>query len=54
MFNTLFESLLKEQTQPPTGGLSEAKESLGGGVSIPSFLWVRSERTSGASVSRFP
>ena len=43
MFNTLDEhlfvcqSLLKERRRPPTGGLREAfKESLGGGVPMPS------------------
>ena len=60
MFNTLFEHfsvcqpLLKERRQPPTGGLSEAKESLGGGVSMLWSPWVRSETISGASVTRFP
>ena len=57
MFNTLFEhfsvcqSLLKEWRRPPTGGLSEAKESLGGRVSMPSSLWVSLEMTSVASVT---
>ena len=43
MFNTLFEhlfvfqSLLKEESQSPTGGLREAfKDSFTGGVSTPS------------------
>ena len=61
MVNTLFEhlfvcqSLLKEWRRPPTGGLREAlKESLGGGVSLPSSPCVRSKITSGASATRFP
>ena len=41
MFHMLFEhfsvcqSLLTEQRRPPTGGLSEAKKSLGGGFPCP-------------------
>ena len=47
MFNTWYEhllvcqSLLKEQRRPPTGGPREGlEESLGGGVSMPSFPGV--------------
>ena len=61
MFNTLDEhlfvcqSLLKEWRQPLTGGLREAfKESLGGGVSMPSPRVVGSKITPGASEVRFP
>ena len=61
MFNMLDEhlfvcqSLLKEQRRSPTGGLREAfKESLGGGVSMPSPLVVGSKTTPGASEVRFP
>ena len=61
MFNTFGEhlfvcqSLLKERRQPPTGGLSEAlEESLGRGVSMPSFPIMGSKTTPGASEVRFP
>ena len=61
MFNTFDEhlfvcqSLLKERRRPPTGGLREAlKESLGGGVSMPSFPVVGLKTTPGASEVRFP
>ena len=57
MFNTLSEhlfvcqSLLKERRQPPTGGLREAiKESLGGGVSMPSSPTVGLKMTPEASI----
>ena len=60
MFNTFDEhlfvcqSLLKERRRPPTGGLREAfKESLGGGVSMPSSPIVGSKTTPGASEIRF-
>ena len=45
MFNTLFEHecLLNKQGRP-TGTLSEAFKSLGGGVFTPSYLCVRSKR----------
>ena len=56
MFNTFDEhlfvckSLLKERRRPPTIGLREAfKESLGGGVSMPSPPVVGSKTTPGAS-----
>ena len=61
MFNTFDEhlfvcqSLLKERRRPPTGELREAlKESLGGGVSMPSSPIVGSKTTLGASEVRFP
>ena len=61
MFNTLDEHLfvcqflLKERRRPPTGGLREAfKESLGGGVSMPSSPRVGSKTTPGASEVQFP
>ena len=56
MFNTFDEhlfvcqSLLKERRQSPTGGLREAfKESMGGGVSMPSSPIVRSKTMPEAS-----
>ena len=52
MFNTLDEHLFVCQ---PTGGLTEAfKESLWGGVSIPSSPRVGSKTAPGASEVRFP
>ena len=61
MFKTLdkhlfvCQSLLKEQRRPPTAGLREAlKESLGGGVSMPSSPVVGSKMTPGTSEVRFP
>ena len=51
----LCQSLQKERRQPPTCGLREAfKESLGGGVSMPSPFVVGLKMTPGASKFRFP
>ena len=61
MFNTMDEhlfvcqSFLKERRRPPTGGLRETfRESLGGGVSMPSPFVVGSKTTPEASEVRFP
>ena len=60
MFNMLDEhlfvcqSLLKERRRTPTGGLRETfKESLVGGVSMPSPFVVGSKMTPGAAEVRF-
>ena len=58
MFNTLFKYFLllisSERTEETSYMWTiEAKEALGRGVSMPSSLWLRSEKISGASVAQF-
>ena len=51
----VYQSLLNERRRPPIGGLREAfKESLGGGVSMPSSPGVGLKKTFGPSANAFP